>query len=85
MDKSGREVQKDQLSDQIASADDDIKRIKSRVAYSEKKLFVNSEDYDDYFFRLNTGYEFVAIDKLFSKSTPRVALLINSKMFGEDL
>lgn len=85
MDKSGREVQKDQLSDQIASADDEIKRIKSKVAYSEKKLFVNSEDYDDYFFRLNTGYEFVAIDKLFSKGTPRVALLINSKMFGEDV
>jgi hypothetical protein len=84
-DKKGREDQKGGLSEQIATADSDIKLIKSRVAYSEKKLFVNSEDYEDYFFRLNTGYEFVAIDKLFSKGTPRVSLLINSKMFGEDV
>ncbi|MEO6194532.1 MAG: hypothetical protein ABIS20_16090 [Thermoanaerobaculia bacterium] len=84
-DKKGREDQKGDLSEKIALAGDDIKLIKSRVAYSEKKLFVNSEDYDDYFFRLNTGYEFVAVDKLFSKGTPRVALLINSKTFGEDV
>lgn len=81
-DKPGREAQKKELSDAMSLADADLKRIEAVVAYSEKKLFVNSEDYEDYFFRLNTGYEFVAIDKLLSKGTPRVSLLINSKVLG---
>jgi hypothetical protein len=81
--KQGREVQKGDVSDQMVSAANDLKLIESRVAYSEKKLFVNSEDYEDYFFRLNAGYEFVAIDSLFSKGTPRVSLLVNSKIGGD--
>ncbi len=83
--KAGREEQKSTASDQIASANADLKTIESRVAYSEKKLFVNSEDYEDYFFRLNTGYEYVALDKLFSTGTPRISLLVNSKLGGESI
>lgn len=59
-----------------------LKDIEKTVYFSEKGLFVNAEKYDDYFFRLNTGYEFVAVDRFFDKGEPRISLLVNSRLGG---
>ncbi|MDP9121374.1 MAG: hypothetical protein M3O15_08415 [Acidobacteriota bacterium] len=78
-------TEQDATSKALKETAEQIKKIKANVAFSEKKLFVNAEDYEDYFFRLNAGYEFVNIDKLFTKGTPRVSLLVNSKVGGDEI
>jgi hypothetical protein len=65
------------------SNSDELKLIRSTVYFSNQGLVVNAEKYDDYFFRLNTGYEFVAIDKFFDKGEPRMSLLMNRRMGGD--
>ena len=69
-------------ADEISNSDE-LKLIKKTVYFSDQGLVVNAEKYDDYFFRLNTGYEFVAIDKFFDKGEPRMSLLINRRLGGD--
>jgi hypothetical protein len=63
---------------------DELNKIKAAVIFSKQDKLVSGEKYDDFFFRLNTGYEFVAIDKFFDKGEPRVSLLMN-RLFGGEL
>ena len=65
-----------------STEENDLACVKETVNFSEQQLVINAEKYDDYFFRLNTGYEFVAIDKFFDKGEPRISLLVNRRLGG---
>ncbi len=68
-----------------STEENDLACVKETVNFSEQQLVINAEKYDDYFFRLNTGYEFVAIDKFFDKGEPRISLLVNRRLGGEQV
>jgi hypothetical protein len=62
---------------------ENLEKVEKVVNFSKQGLVVGAEKYDDYFFRLNTGYEFVAIDKFFDKGEPRISLLMNRRLGGD--
>jgi len=69
---------------QTDSRNDTLKKIKAVVHVTEKgDLMIPAEDYDDIFFKLYTGYEFVAIDNFLGKGAPRISLLVNSLLGGD--
>lgn len=50
-----------------------IDKIKGTVAYNSIDDILQSfDDYDDYFFKFNVGYEFTTVDNTFSSGKPRV-------------
>ena len=43
-----------------------------------ERLFIDFNDYDRYFFKLNIGYEYTSVSKILAQSSPRLGLLINT-------
>jgi len=40
------------------------------------RLYIDHNDYERYFFKLNIGYEYTSISKILEESSPRLALLV---------
>jgi len=83
--KAAMEAKAAEVQRQISADETDeqkLARIEETVAFSENGRFVNAEKYDDFFFRLNTGYEFVAVDRFLDKGEPRIAFLVNTRLGG---
>jgi len=42
------------------------------------RLYIDYNDYDRYFFKLNIGYEYTSVSEILKQSSPRLGLLINT-------
>jgi len=57
-----------------------VKKIKRITPLSYDDLFQTFDDYDQYFFKFSTGYEFTTVNKLFQKGNPIVGLTVYTRL-----
>jgi hypothetical protein len=79
---SSTDTNSEALRQQGDDLESDLQAIKSVVSVRDRTLFLNFEDYDGYFFRLNTGYEFINFSSSFDKGFLREAFLVSLKLGG---
>ena len=78
--------EKEDALTKIEEFSDQVEEIREVLpTFRSESLFENFDDYDDYFFRLNTGYEFADIDQILDDSFPLLVMLVNLKMGGHDV
>ncbi len=69
--------------EEVEKHDDEIKKLKERARkikpvtpLAGDDLIQTFDEYPQYFFRFNAGYEFVTVDKLFQKGFPRIGFML---------
>lgn len=75
-------ISKDEIDKIDAQIDDQkarVEKIKLITRLTNDDLFQTFDDYDDYFFRFNIGYEYTGVNKLFQKGFPRIGFLVYKK------
>ena len=83
--KQKTEISKDEWSkyaDKIKENKTTLRSINNVTKLTVDDLFQTFDDYDRYFFKFTTGYEFITVNKLFQKGNPIIGFIV-SQRFNE--